>query len=366
MHRKTPVEGAFLKALVLSGGKGTRLRPHTHTTAKQLVPVANRPILGYVLEHIGRAGIKEAGIIVSEGTSGQVKQYVKDGAEWGFERVLFILQEPLGLAHAVATARDFLGDSDFVMYLGDNLLQKGLGDAIKRFKNEKLDALISLKTVQNPENFGVAEIGPDAEILRLVEKPRTFVSDMALVGVYVFSPKIHKAMEGLKPSWRGEYEITDAITRMIEMGMNVKAEVIEGWWLDTGKKDSLLEANTAVLDEYVELRLSGIVEEGSKITGRVTVEEGAEVLGSTIRGPAIIGRGSKIIRSFIGPFTSIGEEVRVSDSAIQHSVVLQSAEILNVDRIEDSVIGKFVKIKKDKAQHRAYRLSVGDYSTLEL
>jgi glucose-1-phosphate thymidylyltransferase len=355
-----------LKALVLSGGKGTRLRPLTHTMAKQLVPVANRPILGYVLEHLKNAGIKDVGVVIAPETGEQVKDYIKDGSKWGFENVVFIPQEPLGLAHAVSTSRDFLGDSPFVMYLGDNLLQTGLNEAIRRFKEEKLDGLIFLKKVSSPEHFGVAALDEDGNIIRLVEKPKEFVSDMALVGVYIFSTSVHAAISRIKPSWRGELEITDAISEMIKTGLKVKAEALEGWWLDTGKKDDLLEANTIVLDEYVQSEIKGFVDGDSKLSGRVSVEAGAEVIKSTVRGPAVIGRGSEIINSFIGPFTSIGEDVRIVDSVIQHSVVLDSAGIYCVDRIEDSIIGKHSRVERNENLHRAYRLSIGDYSHVEL
>jgi len=354
-----------MKALVLSGGKGTRLRPLTYAMAKQLVPVANRPILGYVLEHIKNAGLVNVGVVIAAETGQQVKEYVEDGSVWGFN-VNYILQEPLGLAHAVKTAREFLSDSDFVMYLGDNLLQSGIKSAIKRFYEENLDGLVFLKKVNNPQNFGVGVFDEKGNLIRLIEKPKEFISDLALVGIYIFSPKIHSAITRIKPSERGELEITDAIQEMINLGYKVKAEILNGWWLDTGKKDDLLEANSVVLDEYIEAEIKGFVDGQSKISGRVTIEEGAEVENSTIRGPVIVGKGAKIINSFIGPYTSIGNNVRIVRSVMQHSVILENTEIIHVERIEDSIIGKNCKVYKDENHHRAYRLSIADYSTLEL
>lgn len=367
-RRQTLTQARYqvLKALVLSGGKGTRLRPLTHTMAKQLVPVANRPILGYVLEHIANAGIVDVGIVIAHETGDQVREYVNAGSGWGFGDVEFIPQEPKGLAHAVLTGGDFLGNEDFVMYLGDNLLQTGIKGAIKKFQEESLDALIFLKQVSNPQSFGIAELDSGGNILRLVEKPTEYISDLALVGVYIFSPKVFEAIKRIKPSKRGELEITDAIQEMVEMGHKVKAEVLEGWWLDTGKKDDLLEANTVVLDHYAEASIKGSVDKASKLSGRVEVGENAKVVNSTIRGPVVIGPGAKIIGSFIGPFTSIGAEVKITESVVQHSVILEGAELTKVDRIEDSIIGRNAKIIKDDTTHRAYRLSVGDYSLVEL
>lgn len=355
-----------MKALILSGGKGTRLRPLTYTTAKQLVPVANKPILGYVIEHIRQAGIRDVGVIISPETGDEVRRYINEGREWGI-RVTFIPQaEPLGLAHAVTTARRFLGNDDFIMYLGDNLLSHGVADAIHAFRAASPQALIFLKEVDNPKQFGVAKLDRNGRIVKLVEKPKRPPSNLALVGVYIFSKEIHRAIARIKPSFRGELEITDAIQELITMGYDVRSEVLKGWWLDTGKKDDLLQANTVVLDEYIKRDLKGTVDGKSKITGRVTVERGAVITGSTVRGPVVIGKGTVITGSFIGPFTSIGEDVTITDSVIEHSVVLNNACLSGIERLEDSLVGKNTRVLGNHAQHKALRLMVGDDSLIEV
>lgn len=355
-----------MKALVLSGGKGTRLRPLTHTMAKQLVPVGGKPILGYVLDHISGAGIKDVGVIISPDTGAEVKAYLGTGKKWGV-KIKYILQdEPLGLAHAVKTAREFLKEEDFVMYLGDNLLKEGVKDALTKFKKYNPDALIYLKEVENPKQFGVAALNKDGSIKKLVEKPKRPPSNLALVGVYIFSSRIHDAIDRIKPSKRGELEITDAIQELINMGRNVQSQVLDGWWLDTGKKDDLLQANTIVLDEYVKTSLNGRVDKKSKVTGRVEIERGAQVIGSVIRGPVKICRGAIIENSFIGPFTSVGEEVRIIDSVIEHSVILNGTLIQGIERLEDSLIGRDARVVKNHSQHKALRLMIGDDTTVEV
>jgi len=355
-----------MKALILSGGKGTRLRPLTYTTAKQLVPVANKPILGYVIEHIKDAGIKDIGVIISPDTGDEVKRYIDGGRRWGI-RVTFIPQaEPLGLAHAVMSARDFLKDDDFVMYLGDNLLSHGVKDALKKFRRESPQALIFLKEVDNPRQFGVAKLDRKGHIVQLIEKPKRPPSNLALVGVYIFSREIHDAISRIKPSFRGELEITDAIQELIHMGYAVRSEILHGWWLDTGKKDSILQANTVVLDEYIKRDIRGSVDKKSQITGRVTIEKDAVVKNSIIRGPAIIGKQTEIVNSFIGPFTSIGDSVTILNSVVEHSVVLNNAFLSGIERLEDSLIGKSSRVIKNDSQHKALRLMVGDDSTIEV
>ncbi len=355
-----------MKALILSGGKGTRLRPLTHTMAKQLVPVGGKPILGYVLDHISQAGIKDVGVIISPETGNEVKGYLGAGRKWGV-RIKYILQEePLGLAHAVKTARDFLKKDDFVMYLGDNLLKEGVKDAIKKFKKDGPDALIYLKEVENPSQFGVAALNSDGSIKKLVEKPKRPPSNLALVGVYIFSAKIHDAIDRIKPSKRGELEITDAIQELIDMGHKVESQVLGGWWLDTGKKDDLLQANTIVLDEYIRNSVQGRVDKHSRITGRVEIEKGARIIDSTIRGPVKICRGAVIKNSFIGPFTSIGEDVRIVDSVIEHSVILNGTLIQGIERLEDSLVGRDARVVKNHGQHKALRLMIGDDTTVEV
>lgn len=355
-----------MKALILSGGKGTRLRPLTYTTAKQLVPVANKPILGYVIDHIKEAGIKEVGVIISPETGDEVMRYIDKGKHWGI-RVTFIKQDsPLGLAHAVTTARDFLKDDDFIMYLGDNLLSHGVTDAVKKFRHDSPQALIFLKEVGDPKQFGVAKLDNKGNIVRLVEKPKRPPSNLALVGVYIFSKEIHEAISRIHPSFRGELEITDAIQELINMGLRVNSKVLDGWWLDTGKKDDLLQANTVVLDEYITRDIRGSVDRASQVTGRVTIEKGATIKESIIRGPVIIGKGTEIMHSFIGPFTSIGDHVQISHSAIEHSVILNNAYLSGIERLEDSLVGKNTKVIKKTTYHKALRLMVGDDSTIEV
>jgi glucose-1-phosphate thymidylyltransferase len=355
-----------MKALILSGGKGTRLRPLTYTTAKQLVPVANKPILGYVLDHIRDAGITNVGVIISPESGEEVKRYIDNGRKWGI-RVTFIPQDaPLGLAHAVSTARDFLKHDDFIMYLGDNLLSHGVKRAIKKFRAEGPKALIFLKEVDDPRQFGVAKLDRKGNIIQLIEKPKEPPSNLALVGVYIFAKEIHEAITRITPSFRGELEITDAIQELIHMGYRVRSEVLEGWWLDTGKKDDLLQANTVVLDEYIKKDIQGSLDDTTRITGRVTVEKGAVIRESMIRGPVIVGKDTEITNSFIGPFTSIGEGVTIRNSVVEHSVILNRAFLSGIERLEDSLIGKNTKVIRKDTMHKALRLMVGDDSTVEV
>lgn len=355
-----------IKALILSGGKGTRLRPLTHTMAKQLVPVANKPILGYVLEHIREAGIHDIGVIVAPETQGEVRSYLGDGEKWDAKITYILQKEPLGLAHAVKTAQRFLKDSPFVMYLGDNLLGKGIREAVQQFQAVPRDALIFLKEVANPQAFGVAVLNGNGRIERLIEKPKDPPSNLALVGVYLFSPRIHEAISRISPSWRGELEITDAIQELIRTGAAVEGEIIDCWWLDTGKKDDFLAANTTVLDEYIRRRIDGLVDGESEISGRVHIDAEAKVTRSVVRGPVIIGARAEIIDSFIGPYTSIGEGSRIVHSVIEHSVVLCESVVEGVPRLEDSIIGRQARIVRNETRHQALRLMVGDQSLVEV
>lgn len=352
-----------LKALVLSGGKGTRLRPLTFTLAKQLIPVANKPILGYVLDQVAETGITDVGLIITLETGNYVKEYVKDGSEWDF-KVTYIYQEPLGLAHAVKTARDFLKDDDVVMCLGDNLQGLGIANLVKRFEHEKLDALILLKEVEDPARFGVAVLDGKGRVVRLVEKPKELLSSLAIVGTYLFSNKVHKAIERIKPSWRGELEITDALQEMVNMGFRVKAEVLKTWWLDTGKKDDILSANARILDEYVKRDIKGKVS-NSTVEGRVNLETGARIVDSTVRGPCAIGKNTLIENSFIGPYTSIGDNAQTVNSNVEYCVIMENALIKDVERLEESLVGKNARVTKN-SKNRAIRLHIGDYSEVEV
>ena len=352
-----------MKALVLSGGKGTRLRPITHTSAKQLVPIANKPILFYGLEAIAEAGIKEVGVIVGD-TADEIRSALKDGSRWGIN-ITYIQQEaPLGLAHAVKIARDFLKDDDFVMYLGDNLIKDGLKEQIAQFVKNKPNAQILLAKVPHPENFGVAGL-KDSKVINLEEKPKQPKSDLALVGVYMFDKNIHTAVNSIKPSDRGELEITDAIQYLIDNNYTVSPHIVQGWWKDTGKLDDMLEANRLILDTIL-TDTRGTVDSASNIEGKVVIEKGAKVVNSSIRGPAIIGENAEIINSYIGPFTSIYFNVKIENSEIEHSIVLENSTIKDIKRIGDSLIGQNVQISHTEKKPAAYRIMVGDSSKLEI
>ena len=352
-----------MKALVLSGGKGTRLRPLTFTCAKQLIPVANKPILGYVLDQVAATSIKKVGVITAHQTGQFVKDYVNNGSTWNLN-VSYIPQEPLGLAHAVKTAKHFLGQDSFIMCLGDNLTGQGLEGFVKKFKSEHLDALIILKEVDTPSSFGIAQLDEKGNIIRLIEKPKTPIGNLAIIGTYLFSNKIHQAIERIKPSWRGELEITDAIQEMINMGFTVKAQILNSWWLDTGKKDDILSANARILDEYIQRDVKGTVT-NSTIDGRVTVEKDAKIVNSTIRGPCIIGKSVLVENSFIGPFTSIGDGSKICNSNLEYCVVQDCVTVKDVERIEDSLIGKNAKVTRNQ-RNRTIKLHVGDYSEIEV
>lgn len=354
-----------MKALVLSGGKGTRLRPLTYSGAKQLVPVANRPILFYCIDNIVHAGIRDIGIVISPETGEEIKEAVGNGRRWN-AKITYILQAaPAGLAHAVKIARDFLKNSPFVMYLGDNLIGRDIKKFVGDFTRKKWDALILLKEVENPKQFGVAEVSNSGQIIRLIEKPENPPSNLALVGVYIFSSKIHKAIDRISPSKRGELEITDAIQELILMGKKIGRFVLDSWWLDTGKKDDLLTANAIVLDEWGRKSIEGTVDSSSKILGRTALSKNSLIRRSTIRGPVVIGENTVVENSFIGPHTSIGDDVRIINSSVEHSVIMNGSEVLDIERVEESLIGRRVKIFKNNG-HKAFRLMIGDDSVVEI
>ncbi len=368
-----------MKALILSGGAGTRLRPITHTSAKQLVPVANKPILFYGIEDMVEAGITEIGIITGE-TGDEVRAAVGDGSQFGAKVTYIPQDEPLGLAHCVLIARDFLGDDDFVMYLGDNMLQQGLAGFVAAFQADQaaanvptLDenepvppsAQILLSPVPDPHRFGVAEVDEQGHVVRLVEKPENPPSNLALVGVYLFTPAIHEAVAAIEPSARGELEITDAIQWLIDRGDRVRHDLLSGWWLDTGKKDPLLESNRRVL-ETLEPLVEGSVDEASQVDGRVVIEAGAELIGSQVRGPAIIGAGTRVENSYIGPFTAIAPGCVVTDSEVEHSVILERSTISGVPRLTDSLIGRDADVRRSGHRPAATRLMIGDDCSIDL
>jgi glucose-1-phosphate thymidylyltransferase len=362
-----------MKGLILSGGAGTRLRPITHTSAKQLVPVANKPILFFGIEDMVEAGITEIGIITGE-TGPEIRAAVGDGSDFG-AKITYIPQEsPLGLAHCVLIARDFLGDDDFVMYLGDNLLRQGISEFVESFDadhsasagvdRQVSSAQILLARVPDPQRFGVAEISASGEVTRLVEKPDDPQSDLALVGVYLFDRTIHQAVAAIEPSPRGELEITDAIQWLIDNGHRVRHEVLEGWWKDTGKLEPLLEGNRLVLDMF-ETSIEGSVDRSSVLEGMVIVQAGAEVINSTLRGPVIIGEGTRIIDSVVGPYASIYFDCTIVDSSIENSVILEETKIVGVKNISESLVGKQVDIHRASSDP-AVRLMIGDHSVVEL
>ena len=352
-----------MKGLVLSGGKGTRLRPITYTSAKQLVPVANKPVLFRVIESIRDAGVDEIGVVVGD-TGAEVMAAVGDGKRWGV-RITYIKQdEPAGLAHAVKISHDFLGDDRFVLFLGDNCIQGGISPLLEEFGRSDRNAQIVLTRVTNPQQYGVAELDERGQILRLVEKPREPRSNLALVGIYMFDKHIWEAVEAIRPSWRNELEITDAIQWLVEHQYKVYPYIHEGWWIDTGKKDDMLEANRLVLEEQTG-RNDGYVDRDTQLIGKVIIERGAEVINSTIRGPAIIGEGTRILNSYVGPFTSIYHHCVVENSEIEHSIVLEHTTIRDLPhRLEDSMIGRYNEIVRSPLKPRAYRLMLGDHSNV--
>jgi glucose-1-phosphate thymidylyltransferase len=350
-----------MKGLILSGGRGTRLRPITYTSAKQLVPVANRPVLFYGIEAMARAGIEEVGIIIAPETGEEIRAAAGDGSAFGVRITYIVQDEPAGLAHAVLTAEPFLGEDAFVMYLGDNLLQGGIGDLVATFHASAPDALILLTPVPDPEHYGVAELD-DGRVVALAEKPAEPRTDLALVGVYMFSPVIHDAARAIAPSARGELEITDAIQHLVDQGARVEPHIVRGWWKDTGRLEDMLEANRLVLDT-IERRIDGELD--SRCDGRVVVEAGARLERCTVRGPAVIGARARLTDCYIGPYTAIGDGCVIERAEVEHSILLDDCRVTDLDgRMESSLLGRNVTIARGDGQPRAFRFMVGDNSEI--
>ncbi len=350
-----------MKGLILSGGTGSRLYPLTYTNAKQLIPIANKPILFRVIEAIRDAGISEIGIVVGN-TENKIREAVGRGGRWGVNITYIRQEKPLGLAHAVKVSHDFLGDDRFVMFLGDNVIEGGISPLIAQFADSDWNSQIVLTRIDHPEQYGVAELGDDGKIVRLEEKPKQPQSDLALVGIYMFDCNIFDAVNAITPSYRGELEITDAIQWLVNSGFAVHPFVHRGWWIDTGAPGEMLEANDLVLEE-IDYEIEGYVDRDSKVGRRVSVERGAEIINSIVRGPSIIGENARIINSYIGPFTSINHDVIIENSEIEHSVVLENCEIRDIDsRIQDSLIGRSVVIERSPIKPKALKLTLGDHS----
>jgi glucose-1-phosphate thymidylyltransferase len=353
-----------LKGLILSGGKGTRLRPITHTSAKQLVPVANKPVLFYGIESLVAAGVVEIGIIIAPETGAEIREAAGDGSRFGCAITYIEQDAPSGLAHAVLTAEPFITDSPFVMYLGDNLLRDGITELVEQFRAEGPDAMILLTSVPDPENYGVAELDGE-KVARLVEKPKEPLSDLALVGVYMFTPAIFDAARAIEPSWRNELEITDAIQWLISQGLRVDPHIVRGWWKDTGQVQDMLDANRLILDDLDE-RVEGTLLE-SRVEGRVVIEKDVVLERATVRGPTIIGSGSVIRDAYIGPYSAIGENVTIERAEIEYSIVLSGSSVRDLEgRVEASLIGRNVAISRSPALPKAYRFVVGDNAEIAI
>lgn len=354
-----------MKGLILSGGKGTRLYPLTFTSAKQLIPVANKPILFRVIEAIRDAGVTDIGIVVGD-TAEEIKTAVGNGSRWGVQVTYIPQPAPLGLAHAVKISQDFLGDERFVMFLGDNVIQGGISPLIRQFADSDWNCQIVLTEVNHPEQYGVAQLNEQGRIVRLIEKPKQPPSNLALVGIYMFDAHVFQAVSAIKPSWRGELEITDAIQWLVEQGHAVFPYIHKGWWIDTGAPTAMLEANSLVLEELTP-SIEGYVDRASQVDSRVTIEKGAEIINSVVRGPAIIGENTRIVNSYVGPFTSIYHDCVIQDSEIEHSIVLEQSILESLPaRVQDSLIGRRVTVQRSPIRPQALKLTLGDYSQVGL
>jgi glucose-1-phosphate thymidylyltransferase len=350
-----------MKGLILSGGKGTRLYPLTYTSAKQLIPVANKPILFRVIESIRDAGIEDIGIVVGD-TADEIKTAVGRGGRWDANITYIHQEKPLGLAHAVKVSQDFLEDDPFVMFLGDNVIEGGISNLIQQFQESNWNSQIVLTRVDHPEQYGVAELNGEGRVVQLVEKPKDPLSDLALVGIYMFDHTIHEAIANITPSWRGELEITDAIQWLVENDYQVYPYVHRGWWIDTGRPGDMLEANSMVLEE-LNPKIEGYVDRDSEVDSRVTIQKGAEIINSVVRGPSIIGERSRLVNAYVGPFTSIYHDVLIENSEIERAIVLEESEIRDIPaRIQDSLIGRHVNLSRSPIKPKAYKLTLADHS----
>ncbi|MEM7032910.1 MAG: glucose-1-phosphate thymidylyltransferase [Chloroflexota bacterium] len=354
-----------MKGLILSGGKGTRLQPLTYTTAKQLIPLSNKPVLVRVIETIKEAGITDLGIVIGD-TGNEVRSAIGNGDRWGVKVTYIEQDQPLGLAHAVKISADFLGKDRFVMFLGDNVIQGGISKLIAQFSKSDYNSQVVLTHVEDPRQFGVAELDNEGQIKQLIEKPEHPPSNLALVGIYMFDHHIMEAVNAITPSWRGELEITHAIQWLIDQGHNVHPYVHHGWWIDTGKPKDMIEANSYVLEE-LKPTVDGYIDRDSEVDARVTIEQGAEIINSVIRGPAIIGKNSRIVNAYIGPFTSIYHDCLVENAEIARSILLENCQVRNINgRIEDSLIGRNVVIHRSPIRPKSYKFTLGDNSVLGL
>lgn len=353
-----------MKALILAGGKGTRLKPLTNTVAKHLLPVANRPIIFYVLDRISQAGISDIGVVISPETGKSIMEVLGDGSRWNAKLTYVLQPEPGGLAHAVKVAQGFLGQSPFLMFLGDNLIEGSISEFLQEFRTYSPEALVLLKGVADPRPFGVAELDAMGRVTHLVEKPKEPKSNLVLVGVYLFTAKVHQAINNIRPSWRGELEITDALQWLLDNGGMVRSHILSGWWIDTGKKDNILYANQVILGQLLSRDILGQVDDKSQVIGNVEIGRGAVVERSEIRGPVSIAHDCRIKNSSIGPFTSVGAGTVIEDSSIEQSIILENGQIHQVRGLKDSLIGKGVEIRRASDGFRV--LFVGDDARLEI
>ena len=353
-----------MKGVILHGGAGTRLRPLTFSGPKQLIPVANKPISQYVLEDLRDSGVKQIAIILGNVYPEKVVNHYGDGSRFGVKITYIHQGEPKGIAHAVGLCKEFVARDEFVVYLGDNLIQHGIKKYLNEFQSGEYDGYILLKEVEDPTRFGVAKFDDSGRLVDVVEKPKKPPSNYAIIGIYFFKPIVFEIIKELKPSWRGEYEITDTIRLMMQKGYKIGYSIIDGWWFDTGKKDDILQVNSIILDERIKREIKGETV-NSRIDGRVTIGEGSKIINSTVRGPCIIGRNCIIEESYIGPYTSIGDNARIIRSSIEFSIVLEKVTIEGIDGLEESLIGENAKLIK-ASKRNAIKLHIGDYSEVIL